>query len=1109
MGLQSLYNFLTKSIVFTPLKKLTLIGALFFLGFSGYGQIVTIADISGLENAGGITVTATLDIAVAGGFTVDVSTADGTATIANSDYTAVVGQTLTFAGTAGETQTFTVTPTGDAIVETNEILTVSMGNLGGTTLNVTISDTAIVTITNDDTATVSVADISVNEADGSVTVTTTLTGAVASAFNVDISTSNGSATSGTGNDYTANNTTLNFVGNNAETQTFDVTILEDFAIESPNETFIVTLNNITGGLATIFDNTATVTILDNDTCAAGGAAPTLDVAAITNFCDTISQDLDAYVTNNAPTNSELLWSTNSDPLVSGDRLTGSIATVADTYYGFFFDTLNNCASPTISVTLTLSTTPTAGTATNISACSFSADGNSTIDLDNQLSGADAGDWLVTTFPTGASITINGSNVVNFNAQPEGDYIFIYTTSGATGSCANVSSSLTITVIDCSIPCDAGTTAPVLDASFATNFCDGISQDLNDYTNSIAPTGAVLTWSVNPDPLVTANHLTNTVINAPGTYYGFFYDTANTCNSPVLEIDIVLSITPTVDSTTAASICGSGTLILEATASTGGTLNWYDSPTGGVFLGTGLTFITPTISTTTTYYVDATANGCTSNRVAVLASVNILPTTGSASNTTVCNASDNGELTTLDLDSTLVGADAGTWTIITDPSGSVTIGTDNSIDFAGLVDGDYIFRYTTNTAIAPCANETVQVTITVGNCIVDTDNDGLTDGEEAILGTDPNDSDSDDDTILDGDEVTNGSDPLDPCDPNLSPACNPADIDIEITKIVDNNNPMIGEQIVFTVTVSNLTMDRIIDIDVSDVLDVGFGYVSHTASIGIYNETTGLWEIAELLANESVTLEITVSVLQEGTLQNTATLLESLPNDGILANNTATVNIAVNVPTTDLSVEKAVDNEEPKVGEQIVFTVTLTNLTMDLVTDVVVNDILESRFGYVSHTTSVGTYNETTGLWEIDQLLSEEIATLEITVEVLEEGTLVNTATLMESTPIDANATDNMATVSILATMPIPPDCGVVFNQFSPNGDGTNDLLVISCIDLFSNISLEIFDRYGSSVFESQQYDNTWNGTGKNGDLPNGTYFYILNLGEESLNVKKGWIQIIR
>ena len=43
--------------------------------------------------------------------------------------------------------------------------------------------------------------------------------------------------------------------------------------------------------------------------------------------------------------------------------------------------------------------------------------------------------------------------------------------------------------------------------------------------------------------------------------------------------------------------------------------------------------------------------------------------------------------------------------------------------------------------------------------VDSDGDGLSDSEEALLGTDPNNADSDGDGISDGDEVANGTDPL--------------------------------------------------------------------------------------------------------------------------------------------------------------------------------------------------------------------------------------------------------------------------------------------------------------------------------------------------------------
>ncbi|WP_282189185.1 Calx-beta domain-containing protein, partial [Maribellus sp. YY47] len=147
---------------------------------------VTIADVSGEEDGGAITVTLALDNAVQGGFTVHVNTADGTATIANSDYTAVTGQTITFVGNALETQTFTVTPTADAILEADETLTVSMTNLVG--LPVNISDGATVTITNDDAAAVTIADVSGEEDGGAITVTLALDNAVQGGFTVHVNT---------------------------------------------------------------------------------------------------------------------------------------------------------------------------------------------------------------------------------------------------------------------------------------------------------------------------------------------------------------------------------------------------------------------------------------------------------------------------------------------------------------------------------------------------------------------------------------------------------------------------------------------------------------------------------------------------------------------------------------------------------------------------------------------------------------------------------------------------------------------------------------------------------------------------------------------------------
>ena len=63
----------------------------------------------------------------------------------------------------------------------------------------------------------------------------------------------------------------------------------------------------------------------------------------------------------------------------------------------------------------------------------------------------------------------------------------------------------------------------------------------------------------------------------------------------------------VTGTTAGTRCGPGVVTLGATAS-GGTIKWYSAATGGVPLGSGNSFVTPSISANTTYYASAEAMG---------------------------------------------------------------------------------------------------------------------------------------------------------------------------------------------------------------------------------------------------------------------------------------------------------------------------------------------------------------------------------------------------------------------------------------------------------------------------------------------------------------------
>ncbi|MFQ6603797.1 gliding motility-associated C-terminal domain-containing protein, partial [Flavobacterium sp. C3NV] len=109
-------------------------------------------------------------------------------------------------------------------------------------------------------------------------------------------------------------------------------------------------------------------------------------------------------------------------------------------------------------------------------------------------------------------------------------------------------------------------------------------------------------------------------------------------------------------------------------------------------------------------------------------------------------------------------------------------------------------------------------------------------------------------------------------------------------------------------------------------------------------------------------------------------------------------------------------------------------------------------------------------------------------------------------------TDQNCPRSILLNMEINDDCKVlacgnvvVHNAFSPNGDGINDVFRIDSIDditCYPENNVEIYNRWGILVFETDNYNNTTNAfdgisrgrtTVKQSDgLPTGTYFYIIN-----------------
>ena len=118
--------------------------------------------------------------------------------------------------------------------------------------------------------------------------------------------------------------------------------------------------------------------------------------------------------------------------------------------------------------------------------------------------------------------------------------------------------------------------------------------------------------------------TLTLLNVASTFSGYLYRcvvssscaTASTSSSASMTVNS----TPSITNITEAPRCGNGSVVLSATASSG-TINWYNSFTGGSVIATGNSFTTPVIASNTYYYVDATSGSCkTAERSSVLAAV---------------------------------------------------------------------------------------------------------------------------------------------------------------------------------------------------------------------------------------------------------------------------------------------------------------------------------------------------------------------------------------------------------------------------------------------------------------------------------------------------------
>ena len=235
------------------------------------------------------------------------------------------------------------------------------------------------------------------------------------------------------------------------------------------------------------------------------------------------------------------------------------------------------------------------------------------------------------FCAGTSVTFTATGGLNYNFRVNGSSVqngasSTYTTTTLTngqivdvvvtatfpsGPCSATSSGITVLV----------NVSPTVVITNPAAVCSPGTCDLTAPAVTAGSTGGIILTYWN-DAGATSPVVTPTAVGT-GTYY--IKGVAPGGCFQIQPVTVNVKALPTISGVTSASRCGSGIVSLTATASTGATIYWWDAPSGGTNVQTGPTY-NPTISSTTTYYVDCVYDGCTSAaRTAVTGTVNTIPT----------------------------------------------------------------------------------------------------------------------------------------------------------------------------------------------------------------------------------------------------------------------------------------------------------------------------------------------------------------------------------------------------------------------------------------------------------------------------------------------------
>lgn len=250
----------------------------------------------------------------------------------------------------------------------------------------------------------------------------------------------------------------------------------------------------------------------------------------------------------------------------------------------------------------------------------------------------------------------------------------------------------------------------------------------------------------------------------------------------------------------------------------------------------------------------------------------------------------------------------------------------------------------------------------------------------------------------------------------TPTVDVASTDLAVTT---TNTPAplnLGDKVTYNLAVTNNSPTKATGVKLTNSLPSGLKEILITPSKGSVLEGNEVFtaNLGELNSGETATIAINATSIAAGDLINTASITSN-ETDSNSSNNFITQTLTVNPvdpAPVDLELTKTVSNSNPNVGDQITFTLTLTNKGPGIASSIKVADILPPGLSFISANSIQGTYDSNTGIWDVGNMRDNLTRTLNISAQVNTPGSIITNATLLSLGETDLNPGNNQASLTI-------------------------------------------------------------------------------------------------